>query len=634
METVNKDAKSLLAKMLATENIHVVHKRMPTAYFDTKNRELGLPILKEMNGDIYDLMCLHEVGHALWTDNDEWMDIVKKKTDDDVPKSFINVTEDVRIERKIKDKYPGGVKSFLRGYAKLYKDDFFGTANMDYETMNLADKINLHAKVGTLTGITFNEEETAIYDLCKKAVTFKDAVEAAKVLYEYCKEHNEDTDCMSDDHDMMGQEWEESEDYEESESSGSNESMESEDSEDSEILFLGTEKGIYISFDQGSSFETLQLNLPVVPVYDIKIKNDELIVATHGRSFWILEGINLLRQLRVGINKDKPFLFKSSDKIRTVQQLGGGLSDINTESFGKRYSSKIFGEPATYIDKKLNSGEIIQVYLDAGQNPQEGLSIIYYVPENFESELSISIIDSSNHVIRIFNTENTKTFSLKPGLNRIVWDLKNEEIPELPDIPGGQSPFIAKETSILLIPGTYNIRLNVGDEYFYEQSFNFIQDPRSKVSLDDLVLQYDLQKQIQEKYLEIFHKVKWFRKIRDELRQVDVKQISQYKENNFQESLDLILLKLSEIENEIVPFKSYYQTPPVGIPVGIYGKYKELKGGVSGGDYRPTQQSYELFEDLNLRLEEKFLEIDNIIKNDIFGIFKILKYIDISDTTI
>ena len=86
------------------------------------------------------------------------------------------------------------------------------------------------------------------------------------------------------------------------------------------------------------------------------------------------------------------------------------MSDINTESFGKRYSSKIFGEPATYIDKKLNSWEIIQVYLDAGQNPQEGLSIIYYVPENFESELSISIIDSSNHVIRIFNTENTKHF--------------------------------------------------------------------------------------------------------------------------------------------------------------------------------------------------------------------------------
>jgi len=79
MEMINKDAKSLLAKMLATENIHVVHKKMPTAYFDTKNRELGLPILKEMNGDIYDLMTLHEVGHALWTPEDGWHSSANKK---------------------------------------------------------------------------------------------------------------------------------------------------------------------------------------------------------------------------------------------------------------------------------------------------------------------------------------------------------------------------------------------------------------------------------------------------------------------------------------------------------------------------------------------------------------------------
>ena len=219
METVNKDAKSLLAKMLATENIHVVHKKMPTAYFDTKNRELGLPILKEMNGDIYDLMTLHEVGHALWTDNDEWMKIVKNNNDDDLPKSFINITEDVRIERKIKAKYPGGLKSFLRGYTKLYKDDFFGTAHRDYETMNLADKINLHSKIGSLTGITFNEEETAIYDMCKDAVTFTHAVDAARAMYEYCKEHKEDFEDMDDDHEHMGQEWEESEDGEEQRSS-------------------------------------------------------------------------------------------------------------------------------------------------------------------------------------------------------------------------------------------------------------------------------------------------------------------------------------------------------------------------------------------------------------------------------
>ena len=92
-----------------------------------------------------------------------------------------------------------------------------------------------------------------------------------------------------------------------------------------------------------------------------------------------------------------------------------------------------------------------------------------------------------------------------------------------------------------------------------------------------------------------------------------------------------MLLKLSEIENEIVPFKSYDKIPPVGIPVGLYGKYKELKGGVSGGDYRPTKQAYELFKDLNLRLEEKFSEIDEIIRNDQFGVFKLVKELDIPD---
>jgi len=235
MNIVNKDAKSLLAKMLATENIHVVHKKMPTAYFDTKNRELGLPILKEMNGDIYDLMTLHEVGHALWTDNDEWMAIIKKNNDDDLPKSFVNITEDVRIERKIKAKYPGGLKSFLRGYAKLYRDDFFGTANKDYEKMNLADKINLHSKIGSITGITFNDEETVIYDMCKDAVTFTHAVDAARAMYEYCKEHQEDFEDMADDHSHMGQEWEESEDGEEQEfETWESKSEESEGDENSE----------------------------------------------------------------------------------------------------------------------------------------------------------------------------------------------------------------------------------------------------------------------------------------------------------------------------------------------------------------------------------------------------------------
>ena len=203
MESVNKDVKTLLAKLLATEDITVVHKNMPTAYFDTKNRELGLPILKNMSGDIYDLMTLHEVGHALWTDPEDWGKIVSADNDDDLPKSFINVTEDVRIERKIKDKYPGGRRAFRTGYEKLYRDDFFGTAKRDIQESNLADRINLHSKIGDITGLEFSEEEMEIYDLCNKAVTFDDAVEAARALYSYCKNSENSDDSEFDmDHDF------------------------------------------------------------------------------------------------------------------------------------------------------------------------------------------------------------------------------------------------------------------------------------------------------------------------------------------------------------------------------------------------------------------------------------------------
>ena len=242
MESVNKDVKTLLAKLLATEDITVVHKNMPTAYFDTKNRELGLPILKNMSGDIYDLMTLHEVGHALWTSPEDWHKIVDADNDDDLPKSFINVTEDVRIERKIKDKYPGGRRAFRTGYEKLYRDDFFGTAKRDIQESNLADRINLHSKIGDITGLEFSEEEMEIYDLCNKAVTFDDAVEAARALYEYCKNSEDSDDSEFDmDHNFGFGDDSEDDDEEFSMAGESPVDMESEDETESESGQSGEE---------------------------------------------------------------------------------------------------------------------------------------------------------------------------------------------------------------------------------------------------------------------------------------------------------------------------------------------------------------------------------------------------------
>ena len=136
---INNNAKSYLAKLLATENISVEHKKVQTAYFDVKSRLLVLPIWKNMNEDITDLLIAHEVGHALFTPQSGWEDsIVKRK----IPKSFLNVLEDARIEKLIKRKYPGLSQSFIKGYRDLINNNFFGTKDKDLDKMLLIDRIN------------------------------------------------------------------------------------------------------------------------------------------------------------------------------------------------------------------------------------------------------------------------------------------------------------------------------------------------------------------------------------------------------------------------------------------------------------------------------------------------------------
>jgi len=203
------NTKSLLAKLLASENLTVEHGNYPTASMDVKNRVLRLPIWKEMSGSLYDLMVLHEVGHALYTPEDGWHASASNRGNG--YKSFLNVVEDARIERKIKDKYPGGRRSFTEGYLDLIKKDFFGLSGVELEELNLIDRINLHFKGGTLHNIEFSDEENEFVEKVKNTVTWADVVRVTDELYEYAKDHDSETD-MSD-HD--GFEWVEGDEDEE-----------------------------------------------------------------------------------------------------------------------------------------------------------------------------------------------------------------------------------------------------------------------------------------------------------------------------------------------------------------------------------------------------------------------------------
>ena len=183
---VNYEVKGQLAKLLATEDLIIENRKVSTASFDVGRRVLTLPMWEKASGTVYDLLVGHEVGHALYTPADNW-------TVDypDVPQSYVNVLEDVRIEKFMKQKYPGLSKTFYNGYSQLADQDFFELSQHDLEDMGLADRINIHYKIGNFEDVSFDKDELSFVDNAFKTETFQDVLELAQELYEFIKHQEE-----------------------------------------------------------------------------------------------------------------------------------------------------------------------------------------------------------------------------------------------------------------------------------------------------------------------------------------------------------------------------------------------------------------------------------------------------------
>ena len=190
---VHHEIKSQLAKLLATEDLVVEHKKVSTACFNVHTRVLTLPLWEKASGIVYDLLVGHEVGHALFSPDEDWSEKVK------VPHQFVNVVEDARIEKLMKRKYAGLAKTFYNGYKELNEDDFFQIEEEDISTFNLADRANLFFKIGNYTYIPIEGgEEQEIINLIASSETFADVLIAAEELYKYCKKEKEQQQKISD----------------------------------------------------------------------------------------------------------------------------------------------------------------------------------------------------------------------------------------------------------------------------------------------------------------------------------------------------------------------------------------------------------------------------------------------------
>ena len=182
-------SKSLLAKLMATENLIIEQRNVQTATFDVKNRVLTVPVLdKNISGYLYDLFMGHEVGHALYTPFSGMIQAHEEK----IPMGIMNVLEDSRIERKIKNKYPGIRSSFIRAYKELIDKDFFGTNGLDLNEMNFIDRVNLYTKGGAAQGIKFTDYEQSLINMIEGTETYDDVMAVARLVCQYMKEQAEE----------------------------------------------------------------------------------------------------------------------------------------------------------------------------------------------------------------------------------------------------------------------------------------------------------------------------------------------------------------------------------------------------------------------------------------------------------
>jgi hypothetical protein len=185
--TVCHEIKSQLAKLLATEDLVVEHKKVETAQFNVHTRVLTLPMWEKASNTVYDLLVGHEVGHALYTPDEDWTEKVK------VPPQFVNIVEDARIEKLMKRRYPGLAKTFFNGYKELADEDFFQIADEKIDEMNLADRANLWFKIGNFTDILIEcGEESEIINQIAESETFPEVLIAAEALYKYCKQKQQE----------------------------------------------------------------------------------------------------------------------------------------------------------------------------------------------------------------------------------------------------------------------------------------------------------------------------------------------------------------------------------------------------------------------------------------------------------
>jgi hypothetical protein len=361
--------------------------------------------------------------------------------------------------------------------------------------------------------------------------------------------------------------------------------------------------GIYVSFDEGGHWQSLRLNLPATPIHDLTIKDDDLVAATHGRSFWVLDDINPIRQLTSDLPGEDAHLFQPAPAVR-------------------------FRGPSFNVPRGLS----------VGANPPSGAIVDYALKAAPKEPITLEISDASGKVVRKFSSKKVQEtpgptedefgpaaarreqLPTEVGLNRFVWDLRYEPASKVPgSISWGGSPM-----GPVAVPGTYQLKLTVEGKA-YTSPVEVKKDPRVEASQADLQKQLDLALRIRDRVTAGHDAVNQIRSVRDQLTLLKKRLAGDSNAKAVLDAADALNKKLDAIEEKIIQPKSKTGEDPLNYPIQAADQLMALQGTVESADTAPTAQSFTVFEELNGRLEAQLAAWRDVQSKDIAALNELIQ---------
>lgn len=386
------------------------------------------------------------------------------------------------------------------------------------------------------------------------------------------------------------------------------------------LLYLGTETGLWVSFDDGAHWHRWQGNLPICPIYDLVVKDDDLVVATHGRSFWILDDVTPLRQFDPATLEGPAYLFAPRPTVRFKTYPGFGSEVPNAVSY--RWAGPIVY--AAWVTERPTGVREIQP-LDAGQNPPDGAIITYYLAEEPAGEVTLTVLDSQGNELRRFSSEkpadplpdfpqekkpsSPPRLEKTPGFHRFVWDLRVEGAHRTI----GDKPYEGYLVGPRVVPGHYQIRLTVG-ERSWTQPLEVRIDPRLSVTLDDLARQYDLLLRIRDKVSEAHDAINCLRDARRQLLEWRERLLASNGASELVERTQALADRLAGLVDELLEPR---MDDPRQFPWRAPARLAVLQSFVDSADDRPTAAEEAVYAELAAEIDAILGRVRHVLDEEL-----------------